>query len=199
MDATRAYNAATNTDLAELAALIADDDPRVRAVALAALVRYAPRTDAAAHWRAAATDGDARVRLRAAQLAPLLGRSATNATLLALLHDDDAWVAEAAAYAIGEHPRPTRAAIDALVRATMTSDDALVREAAVAALGSIGNPSTLPAVLRACDDKPAIRRRAVLALASFEGPEVEARLRGALDDHDWQVRQAAEDLLGPIP
>jgi HEAT repeat protein len=51
-------------------------------------------------------------------------------------------------------------------------------------------------VLRACDDKPAVRRRAVLALAAFEGPEVEARLRQALTDRDWQVRQAAEDLLG---
>ena len=68
----------------------------------------------------------------------------------------------------------------------------------MAALGAIGDPSTLGAVLAACDDKPAIRRRAVLALAAFEGPEVEARLRRALDDKDWQVRQAAEDLL-PAP
>ena len=36
---------------------------------------------------------------------------------------------------------------------------------------------------------------AVLALAAFDGDEVEARLRLALDDPDWQVRQAAEDLL----
>jgi HEAT repeat protein len=53
----------------------------------------------------------------------------------------------------------------------------------------------LPAVLAACDDKPAIRRRAVLALAAFEGAPVEDRLRVALTDNDWQVRQAAEDLL----
>jgi HEAT repeat protein len=51
-------------------------------------------------------------------------------------------------------------------------------------------------VLAACDDKPAVRRRAVLALAAFDGPDVEERLRRALDDRDWQVRQAAEDLLG---
>jgi HEAT repeat protein len=53
----------------------------------------------------------------------------------------------------------------------------------------------LAVVLRACDDKPAIRRRAVLALAAFDDPAVEARLRHALEDRDWQVRQAAEDLL----
>jgi hypothetical protein len=37
----------------------------------------------------------------------------------------------------------------------------------------------------------------VLALAPFDGPEVEAALAAARDDRDWQVRQAAEDL-GPI-
>ena len=43
------------------------------------------------------------------------------------------------------------------------------------------------------------RRRAVLALAAFEGDGVEAALTRALDDRDWQVRQAAEDLLGVDP
>ena len=64
-----------------------------------------------------------------------------------------------------------------------------------AALGAQGDPATLTVVLAACSDKPAIRRRAVLALAAFEGDAVEAQLRVALTDADWQVRQAAEDLL----
>jgi hypothetical protein len=34
----------------------------------------------------------------------------------------------------------------------------------------------------------------VLALAPFDGPDVEAALDRALTDRDWQVRQAAEDL-----
>jgi hypothetical protein len=34
----------------------------------------------------------------------------------------------------------------------------------------------------------------VLALAPFEGPEVDAALARALTDRDWQVRQAAEDI-----
>jgi HEAT repeat protein len=72
--------------------------------------------------------------------------------------------------------------------------DALVREAAVAALGARG--TGLATILHACDDRPAVRRRAVLALAPFEGPEVTAALTRALADRDWQVRQAAEDLLG---
>jgi HEAT repeat protein len=166
-----------------------------RALALATVVRKAPRATSAPLWREAAADPDPKVRLRAAQLAPELGRSATSELLAALLADDDEWVAEAAAFAIGEHPRPARVATDALAVAAVEHDDPLVREAAVAALGARGDPATLPIVLRACDDKPAIRRRAVIALAAFEGPEVEARLRAALDDRDWQVRHAAEDLL----
>ena len=85
--------------------------------------------------------------------------------------------------------------LSALSRAATGHEDALVREAAVAALGAIGDPTALPAVLSACDDKPAVRRRAVLALAAFEGKEVEARLRKALEDRDWQTRTAAEQLL----
>jgi len=68
-------------------------------------------------------------------------------------------------------------------------------EAAVAALGAIGDPAGLPAVLAALDDKPAIRRRAAVALAAFDGPDTEAALRRCLEDRDWQVRQVAEDLL----
>jgi HEAT repeat protein len=75
-------------------------------------------------------------------------------------------------------------------------DDALCREAAVAALGAIGDRRGLDPVLAAASgDRPGVRRRAVVALAAFDGPEVEAALRAALEDRDWQVRQAAEDLL----
>jgi HEAT repeat protein len=64
----------------------------------------------------------------------------------------------------------------------------------VAALGAIGDPAGLPAVLAATRDRPAVRRRAVLALAPFDGPDVDAALERALTDRDWQVRQAAEDV-----
>jgi HEAT repeat protein len=171
----------------------------VRAVALAALVRTAPTRVSGPVWRAGAHDPDPRVRRRAAEVAPKLGRAAHSSVLVELLRDDDAWVAEAAAFAIGEQPRPSRAAIAALVETASTHADPLVRESAVAALGACGRPETLATVLAACDDKPAIRRRAVLALAAFEGEAVETRLRAARFDSDWQVRQAAEDLLAVAP
>jgi len=76
-----------------------------------------------------------------------------------------------------------------------THADPLAREAAVAALGALGDPAGLPAILTACADRPAVRRRAVLALSPFTGTEVDAAIERALTDKDWQVRQAAEDLL----
>ena len=76
-------------------------------------------------------------------------------------------------------------------------DDPLVRESAVAAIGALGDELGLPAVLEATTDKPAVRRRAVLALAAFEGPEVDAAWERARTDRDRQVRDAVDELLGP--
>jgi HEAT repeat protein len=173
-----------------------DPDPRVRAAAVAALVRAAGRTRALVAWRRAAGDLASAVRRRAAELAPELGDPPVSA-LVALLGDDDVTVVEAAAWAVGEVRPSGRArsrAIGVLARLATGHDDPLAREAAVAALGALGDERGLPAVLAACRDKPAVRRRAVLALAPFTGPEVEAALERALTDRDWQTRQAAEDL-----
>jgi HEAT repeat protein len=116
-------------------------------------------------------------------------------SLLALLTDSDGSVAEAAAWACGEHEHADGPVVARLVDLAGGHDDALVREAAVAALGAIGDPAGLPAILAATTDKPPVRRRAVLALAPFDGDAVDAALQRALQDRDWQVRQAAEDLL----
>lgn len=172
-----------------------DDDARVRAAALGALVRAGGRRRATSAWRRALGDPAPGVRRRAAELAPALGAPAR--PLVALLADDDVTVIEAAAWALGElGPAAVRAgAVPALAAVAGSHDDALAREAAVAALGALRDPDGLPVVLAACRDKPAVRRRAVLALAPFDGPDVDAALHAALEDRDWQVRQAAEDLL----
>ncbi|MBM3672727.1 MAG: hypothetical protein FJW86_11190 [Actinobacteria bacterium] len=196
----RRPNKADTTKLAD--AFTSDDDPRVRAVALAALVRSGTAHAAVVTaWERAVADPDAKVRRRAADLAPALAKRATPDTLaprlVELLADKEVVVVEAAAWALGELGDALDAdadAVTALARTATNHKDALAREAAVAALGAIGDAAGLPAVLTACRDKPAVRRRAVLALAPFEGPEVEAALQAALEDKDWQVRQAAEDL-----
>jgi len=109
-----------------------------------------------------------------------------------LLLDDDPMIAEQAAWALGE--REDRDAVPALVDAA-THRDALVREAAVASLGAIQDERGRATILAATEDKPAIRRRAVLALAPFDGPDVDAALARAREDRDWQVRDAADVIL----
>jgi HEAT repeat protein len=187
--------------LAEVRAASVDADPRVRAAAVGALVRAGPVRIAGPAWVAAAADPSAAVRRRAADLAPALTARRRGpdpdgeSVLVGLLGDPDVTVVEAAAWALGERgPHAARATVDALRSMATTHPDALAREAAVAALGAIGDPAGLDAVLAACTDKPAVRRRAVLALAPFTGPAVDAAIADALDDRDWQVRQAAEDL-----
>jgi HEAT repeat protein len=171
-------------------------DPRVRGAALGALVRAGGATRARTAWTHAAGDPDPAVRRRAGELAPSLGPPPV-VGLLTLLADPDPLVAETAAWALGEvtWPDRTRARVVRALAGTATAHtDPLVRESAVAALGAIGDARGLPAILTACGDRPPIRRRAVLALAPFEGPAVDAALAAALTDTDWQVRQAAEDL-----
>ncbi len=181
----------------ELAAAVeSDPDARVRAVALGALVRSGPRRAAASAWRAAASDRDASVRRRAAELAPALGVEVPARRLVELLADDDPLVAEAAAFALGEHPRAGRAGDRRPApRRLDPHRPARARGRRRRARAPGATRARATSCSAACDDKPAVRRRAVLALAAFDGPEVEERLRRALEDRDWQVRQAAEDLL----
>ena len=115
-----------------------------------------------------------------------------------LLDDHEPAVVEQAAWAIGERDDAPDPPIDRLGELASDHDDPLVREAAVAALGALGDERGLPAVLAATQDKPAVRRRAVLALAAFDGPEVDAAWARARDDRDRQVRDAVDELLGPL-
>jgi hypothetical protein len=164
-------------------------DAAVRATALGALERLGHLDDTT--LAVALTDDDPIVRRRAAEIA------ATHRAvdLLAVLHDPDPRVVEVAAWACGEHESARTDIVDRLVELARDSSEPLVREAAVASLGAIGDDRGLPAIIAACTDKPAVRRRAVLALAPFDGDHVDATIDRALEDRDWQVRQAAEDLL----
>lgn len=175
-------------DLDAVTAHLGDDDPHVREACLGALDRMGALT--ATHLADGAADRSPVVRRRVA----LLLATRPGSDLLPLLSDADASVVEVAAWACGEHESVDDATLDRLIELTTTAPDALVRESAAAALGAIGDERGLPAILAACDDKPQVRRRAVLALAPFEGDVVDAALDRALHDRDWQVRQSAEDL-----
>ncbi|MEM1332691.1 MAG: HEAT repeat domain-containing protein [Actinomycetota bacterium] len=165
-----------------------DDDGAVRAAALDALQRVG-RLDADVIAEVA-TDPHVAVRRRAAELAA----RHPDVDLLVFLDDDDPTVIEIAAWSCGEHESGRDPIVARLIELA-DHDDALVRESAVAALGAIGDPRAVPTIIAAAtEDKPAVRRRAVLALAPFEGDDVDAAIASALEDRDWQVRQSAEEL-----
>src|SRR5579872_3673168 len=189
----RAVLAGHRGDLQEARLLSDDPVPSVRSAALGALARL-DALDVTALERCA-HDTDASVRRRAClEAGRALGAGsahddvldgAVDVVLDRLAHDGDAAVVECAAWALGEAGRRCpRPGVDALVRVARAHPDPLAREAAVAVLGALG-------------DRPAVRRRAAIALAAFDDPRAEAGLRRCLADRDWQVRQAAEDLLGP--
>ena len=163
-------------------------DSVVRELALGALQRMQSLTDA--DLELALQDDDRLVRRRAAEL----GALHPGVDLAPLLADLEPVVVEMAVWAYGEREQVDDNTLQTIISLTTDHDDQLVREAGAAALGAIGDERGVSAILSACEDKPAVRRRAVLALAPFSGPEIEAAIDTAPTDRDWQVRQSAEDL-----
>jgi HEAT repeat protein len=167
-------------------------EPRRRVLALRAARRRGLLTTD--DWRRALVDAEREVRREAASLAARHEPpdAALDEGLVAALRDDDPLVVDAAAFALGERGCVT--AVGPLCEVARAHDDARCRESAVAALGVLGDEGGLASVLGALEDKAPVRRRAIVALANFEGPEVEAALARARDDRDWQVRDAADQL-----
>ena len=172
---------------------VSDAEPTVREAALGALERLGALDDTT--LTAALADDQVTVRRRAAEIA------ATHPAidLIGVLSDDDPRVVEVAAWACGEHESDRDEIVNRLISLATAAEEPLVRESAVAALGAIGDVRAVDTVIAATTDKPAVRRRAVLALAPFLGDDdigrrVDAAIDRALEDRDWQVRQAAEDL-----
>jgi HEAT repeat protein len=206
-------------DLVAARVFLTDPDPGVRTAALGALVRLNALTNESVAVLTADAAPAVRRRLaeelgrrwsaigRPEDAPPPTGNEADRDALVTLLGDPDGLVAEAAAWALGELASSEFDPLSAAERRTVVAllgtavtdhDDPLVREAAAAALGAVGDPNGLPAVLAATKDKPAVRRRAVIALAAFLGEAgVDEALQRATEDRDWQVRQAASVLLDP--
>jgi len=167
---------------------LGDEAASVRSAALSALLRCdALTTD---DVEAALADPSPLVRRRVCELAT----TSPTGHFERLLEDEVPEVVEAAAFACGE--QEIASAVGALARVATTHTDPLCRESAVAALGVLGSNDGLAAVLQATTDVAAVRRRAVIALSNYESEEVNQALQVALSDRDWQVRQAAEDVIG---
>jgi len=177
---------------------LSDPDPVVQAAALGALARLGALT-VLDIGRALAT-GPVDLRRRATDAALSVRGRGSRSSLYVLLEeslaDPDPLVVVGAAWFLAE--RRVAGAVTALATTARAHDDVRCREAAVAALGAIGDPEGLPAVIEALEDKPTVRRRATVALAGFDDPRAEPALRRASEDRDWQVRQAAEELMEDV-
>lgn len=179
-------------DIDTAAAAQNDPDPKVRIAALRSLERLEAITEE--QITRALTDTEPQVRIAALEIAA----NHRYPTLEHLLDDEDSMVVETAAWALGERETAGATIIDHLSLLATDHGDPLVRESAVGALGAIGDDRGLPAILKATRDKVAVRRRAIIALAAFEGVEVSAAFQRARNDRDRQVRDAVDELLGPV-
>ena len=175
-------------DLSLARELCGDGDPRVRASSIVVL----SENDALDESLIALglSDPNPLVRMTVARAAA----QNSSISVLELLNDEDSSVVEIACWAAGEQTEHNDSIIEALSAIALEHEDALCRESAVAALGALGDARGLESILKATQDIATVRRRAVIALAPFEGQAVIDALQLALSDRDWQVRQAAEDL-----
>jgi len=166
--------------------------PRRRVLALRGMVRQGLVTPA--QWVSAIDDLDVDVR-REALNQVAYAASLDAAVVEAIerqLDDEDPLVVDGAIFALGEHLYA--GAVERLCEIATSHDDARCRESAIAALGAIGDDRARRVILAALDDKPPVRRRAIVALSNFEGPDIDAALERASEDRDWQVRAAVNQL-----
>ncbi len=195
-------SAADMTSPDDLAALSADPfpyfdhpEPVVRRLAVSVAAADPNRDGLAARLgRMLRDDTSPRVRAEAAEVLAATGPEAIEA-LLAATGDRDPLVIEAVATGLGEVGDAT--AVPWLIDAARGHSDRLVREASVASLGAIGDDRARPILLDLVrTGPPQIRRRTVVALTVFDGPEIETAIRGALEDRNPMVREAAEMVAG---
>jgi len=190
----RAALAGHQGDESEARSYLTDVDAGTRCVALGALDRIGSLTTS--DLQSALKDVDGSVRRRALGIAA----KRSDVEIDACLDDSDPGVAEAAAFAVGERTETT--AVPSLIAMANNHEDALCRESAVAALGALATAgevdraAILMCLLAVMNDRPQIRRRAVLGLFQFDEAEAEEAIQGALADKDRQVRAIAGDLLG---
>ena len=177
-------------DLALAREAFTNPDPRVRASSIAVLSENKELDDELV--TVALADIHPTVRASLARAAC----SNKAVPIVRLLNDQDSQVVEVACWAAGEREESEDVVVEMLSTIALDHDDALCRESAVAALGAIRDSRGLESILQATQDIATVRRRAVIALAPFEGQAVSDALEVALTDRDWQVRQAAEDILG---
>lgn len=85
---------------------------------------------------------------------------------------------------------------NAALDATHDAEAGPTSDAAPAGAHDAARAMALEVLLDAMDDRPQIRRRALLGLHQFDDDRAEAAVRAGLEDRDRQVRAVAGELLG---
>ncbi len=180
------------SDDAVLFAGLVDDVPRHRVIALRSATRRAIM--GTQQWTAALRDEDVEVRREALSLLAYENGLGTEVLeqMRTALDDHDALVVDAAVFALGEHH--VTDVVERIADIARHHEDPRCRESAVAALGALGDDRGRDAILAALDDKAPVRRRAIVALSNFVGPDIDEALVAAANDRDWQVRAAVDQL-----
>ncbi len=203
-------------DIAKVRRGLQDRDPDVRRSAIGAAARTGLLTQAMATELLSDTDPNVRQRLLRVLAAQPWAQENTEMAIAIIdapgtepagpeaagshplkSSTPDATTIEVTAFTLGELAVRDPIVIEWLELTATSHPDHLCREAAVASLGAL--ESGLATILAALADRNTVRRRAVIALAPFDGDEVHRALEQALEDRDWQVRQIAEDLLHSQP
>ncbi|HJR66757.1 MAG TPA: M56 family metallopeptidase [Gemmatimonadaceae bacterium] len=153
---------------------------------------------AVAGLSAALTDGDALVRLAAAEgLGGLEDPRAVEALSRALRTDESVEVRRMAAWALGEIE--DAAGVPALSDALRSDRDDEVRRMAAWALGEIESGTAVEALGAALkDSSPEVRKTAVWALGEIESPNGVPHLLPFLKDENAEIRSQAAWALGEI-
>jgi protein-S-isoprenylcysteine O-methyltransferase Ste14 len=179
-----------------LAALLEEDDPRLRALGAEALGQR-PSMAAVPALTAALADSVQIVRYHAIGALVALGRPVPREAVIPLL---DGAERNVGLWALGILARLRDDA--ALERAPelLADESHWVRGAAARALGVAGFDRAAPLVTaRLTDEHPWVRREAVLALLRIGSPAARPALEGLLGDPDFEVRLYAAEALKRLP
>lgn len=135
------------------------------------------------------------VRSRAVRASGIIGNETAVSALRRALGDPDASVRVEAASLLGA--KDEKAALDVLTQELRAGDDE-VKEDVIHALWNLGSAGAVEALEEAAERHPAVRKRALEALAGVRGEAAVPTLAGHLSDPDERVRSAVVEALGEI-
>jgi HEAT repeat protein len=182
----------TEKALDALAFALKDEEPEVRKVVVSALGN-SPGPKALRPLLLAITDDDPDVRMLAAEALGATEAPEAREALVVLLADSDLWVRAAAARGLGRIGGNQSGEV--LTECLSTAADIFLL-ALVEVLGQLNySPASGPLLKLTDHEDPEVRKTTLVALAGYEGDEVQKAVSARLSDPHWSVRKAAVEAL----